>query len=46
MDGKYIINKLFICGIKQNIHCIFINSTTRDKIYEKLNKVIYELYRK
>lgn len=46
MDGKYLINKLFICGNKDNLHCSFLNSSTRDKIYHKLQAIIHDLYRK
>jgi hypothetical protein len=46
MDGKYLINKLFICGTKDNLHCRFNSSSTRDKVYEKLKEIIHELYRK
>lgn len=33
MDGKYLINKLFICGTNDNFHLNFVNSATRDKVY-------------
>ena len=33
MDGKYLINKLFLCGTKDSLHCRFNNSAARDKVY-------------
>ena len=46
MDGKYFINKLFICGKEENIHLNFHNIATRDRVYEVLQKIIHEIYRK
>ena len=46
MDGKYFINKLFICGTKDNIHLNFFSLSTRDRVYEAIKKMIYDLYDK
>lgn len=35
MDGKYLVKKLFVCGTNDNFHCNFVNSATRDKIFER-----------
>ena len=32
MDGKYFINKLFICGIKENLHLNFMSASERDRV--------------
>lgn len=44
MDGKYFINKLFICGKEDNIHLNFLNLSTRDRVYQEIRKLIHELY--
>ena len=46
MDGKYFINKLFICGAKDNIHVNFFTLATRDRVYEVINRMIFDLYDK
>ena len=46
MDGKYFINKLFICGKEENIHLNFLNISTRDRIFHIIKKLIFDLYYK
>lgn len=46
MDGKYLINKLFICGIKDNLHLNFVTASLRDKTFDKIQTIIHDLYRK
>ena len=46
MDGKYFINKLFICGIKENIHLTFFSAAERDRIHHTIKTIIPELDRK
>lgn len=46
MDGKYLTNKLFICGTKQNLHINFLSTHTRNRVYDQLQKIIHELCRK
>lgn len=46
MDGKYLKNKLFICGIKDNLHVLFNSAKSRDRTYQQIQELIHTLYRK
>lgn len=46
MDGKYFINKLFICGQKSNIHLNFFTEGSRDKMEKSIKSIIKNLYKK
>lgn len=46
MDCKYFVNRLFLCGIKQNVHFHFGNRAERDGMHETLSEIIMGLYQK